>query len=384
MVALILVFGGLPRAWAAADGIFADFTTSMGSFTCRLDHAVAPRAVANFIGLVTGERAWLDGSSGLARTNAFFEGVTFHRVITNFMIQSGSRNGLGTDGPGYVFVDEFSSSSRFNAAGKLAMANSGPDSNGSQFFITVAPTPWLNDVHTIFGSVVGGSNVVHAISSVATEGANKPKTNVVIQHVGIRRVGSAAQNFKVHAQNLPIVTNLPLNLLVKTGAVSLAFTNRQYAGSRLFVSTNLNHWSDQPLGIELTAPTTNCVWRTNAAPLEFYRLARVQYAASTLAPKTLNDRLLTLRLDGGTTVIKITFNSTGGGTYTFSNSAGFVTMYEWEQEPYRGYINYIYFTGIIPMSMRLDFTSATGGNFRGTAYPPDGLPFSNSGTFTLQ
>ncbi len=108
---VLLVAGSLllcerNRAFAQ-DGIYADFQTSMGSFTCRLDYAVAPKAVANFIGLATGQRAWLSLTNGTAHTNAFFDGITFHRVIPDFMIQSGSPNGKGTDGPGYAFVDEF-------------------------------------------------------------------------------------------------------------------------------------------------------------------------------------------------------------------------------------------------------------------------------------
>ena len=152
---------------AQTDGIFADFRTSMGSFTCRLDYAVAPKAVANFVGLATGQRAWLDLKTGLVRTNPFYDGLTFHRVIKGFMNQGGSPNGQGTDGPGYAFTDEFSPAARHDAAGVLSMANSGADSNGAQFFITAAATPHLNDVHTVFGRVVGGLDVVLAINGVA-------------------------------------------------------------------------------------------------------------------------------------------------------------------------------------------------------------------------
>src|SRR5579859_3029057 len=126
-------------ASAQTNGIFADFTTSMGNFTCQLSYSNTPAAVANFIGLVTGQRAWLDLTTGEVRTNDFYDGITFHRVISGFMIQAGSPNGLGTDGPGYNFVDEFSPSLNFSTPWMLAMANSGPDSNGSQFFITVSP-----------------------------------------------------------------------------------------------------------------------------------------------------------------------------------------------------------------------------------------------------
>jgi cyclophilin family peptidyl-prolyl cis-trans isomerase len=377
---------GLSRS-SAQDGLYADFQTSMGSFTCRLDYAVAPKAVANFIGLATGQRAWLNLTNGTAQTNAFFEGITFHRVIANFMIQSGSPNGLGTDGPGYAFVDEFKDTARFNGFGVLAMANSGPDSNGSQWFITVAPTPSLNDVHTIFGQVVGGSNVVYGISRVATDANDKPKTNVVIQTVSIRRVGSNAQAFRIDDQGLPVVTNQPMAITSASGgrwALNWS-TNRQYADNRIYFSTDLPQWHEDRLGIELSAQVTNRVYRSNEVTQAYYRLAQIQYAASTFAPKSLQGRLLTLNLRDVTQSIgtlKITFDASGGGTYTFTGqNPGTVTQYTWSQEPYRGNLWPIYFSGLVPMTMRLDFTSATQGKLTGTAYSQ--LPFAISGTFTL-
>src|ERR1039457_4522732 len=107
-----------------ANGIFADFTTSMGSFTCQLDYTNAPKTAANFIGLATGQQEWLDLPTGRVRTNTFYNGLTFHRVIAGFMNQGGSPNGLGTDGPGYVFTDEFSPQLVFDRFGGLAMAKS--------------------------------------------------------------------------------------------------------------------------------------------------------------------------------------------------------------------------------------------------------------------
>ena len=173
-----LLWPATPAA-TAQDGIFADFTTSLGSFTCQLDYTNAPQATANFIGLAAGQRAWMEATSGGVRTNAFYDGLTFHRVIAGFMIQGGSPNGQGTDGPGYVFPDEFTPLLRHNAPGTLSMANSGTNSNGSQFFIAVTNAYWLDDVHTVFGKVVSGMPVVYAMSQVATGANDKPLTNVV-------------------------------------------------------------------------------------------------------------------------------------------------------------------------------------------------------------
>jgi len=371
------------RAAGQANGIYADFTTSKGSFTCVLDYTNAPKAVANFIGLATGQKAWLDLPSGRVRTNAFYDGLLFHRVIGGFMIQGGSPNGQGTDGPGYAFPDEFKASLRFNSPGVLAMANSGPKSNGAQFFVTVAPTTWLNDVHTIFGWLVSGTNVVTAISQVAVDANSKPLTNVVIQHVAIRRVGTAAENFNINAQSLPVVTNLALKIANSGSKVALTFTNRQYADSRLYSTTNLSGWSPELLGILITAPTTNTVFRAKDVPKRFYSFAQIQYPSSTFAPKTVYGRRLVLTFSGGADVITVTFNTSGGGTYTYPPLAdGTVTSYTWTQEPYRGRLSPIYFSGVVPMALRLDFTSAGGGNFSGTAYTSP-TTTSVSGTFTL-
>lgn len=367
----------------AQNGIFADFTTSLGSFTCVLDYTNAPKAVANFIGLATGGRPWLNMPTGTARTNAFFDGLTFHRVIAGFMIQSGSPNAQGTDGPGYAFPDEFKPVLRFNGAGVLAMANSGPKSNGSQYFVTVAPTPWLNDVHTIFGWVVSGTNVITAISQVVTD-VEKPLTNVVVQRVAIRRVGTAAQAFDINAQALPIVRNVGLKATNAAGQVAITFSNRPYADNRLYSSTNLASWSATSLGIEGAGAGTNTLYASPGSPAGFYQFAQVQYASSTFAPKALRNRTLTLSISGGG-VLRIVFDGSGGGTYTYPpNAPGILTGYDWFQEPYRGYLWPVYFSAWYPMTMRLDFNSDSAGNFSGTQYMAPTYPNAPiSGTFTL-
>ncbi|HOC57907.1 MAG TPA: peptidylprolyl isomerase [Verrucomicrobiota bacterium] len=366
------------------NGIFADFSTSMGSFTCQLDYTNAPRMTANFIGLATGQRAWLDLTTGRARTNAFYNGLTFHRVIGDFMNQGGSPNGLGTDGPGYALKNEFSPQLVFDRFGVLAMANSGPNSDGAQFFITVAPFTSGNNTYSIFGRVVSGSNVVYAINHVATGANDKPLTNVIIQQVNIRRVGTAALAFNINAQGLPIVTNLPLRIAALPGQVSLTFSNRQYADNQLYSATNLaGAWTADALGIEITAPVSNSVRQAKDAPRKFFRLAQVQYASSTFAPKTMYGRTLTLTFTSGLTgTLTIGFNSTGGGDYTFPPySPGIVTSYAWTQEPYRGFIWPIYFSGLVPLTVRLDFSSNTSGTFSGTFYAE--FPFSVAGPFSL-
>jgi peptidyl-prolyl cis-trans isomerase A (cyclophilin A) len=360
-------------AFGQTSGIFADFTTTMGSFTCQLDYTNVPRTTANFIGLATGQRAWLDLPTGRARTNPFYDGLTFHRVIAGFMNQAGSPNGSGSDGPGYAFMDEFNPNLVFDSFGVLAMANSGPNSDGAQFFITVAPFSAGNNVYSIFGRLTSGSNVVYAINQVATDANNKPLTNVVIQQVSIRRVGTAAQAFDISAQGLPVVANLPLRIATTASQAILSFTNLQYADNRLYSATNLaGPWSSDALGIEITAPVSNSVQRAKDAPQCFYSMAQIQYASSTFAPKTMNGRTLALTFTGGASgSVTIAFDSSGGGNFSYSlGGAGTVTSYSWEQDPYRGWLWPIAFSTLIPpMTLTLNFSTAASGAFSGTAYP---------------
>ncbi|MFL6353721.1 MAG: peptidylprolyl isomerase [Bryobacteraceae bacterium] len=175
-------------------GLYAVIYTSMGNIVGRLFDKDAPKAVANFRGLATGTKAWTDPESGATKHTPLYSGTTFHRVIPGFMIQGGDPTGTGTGSPGYHFEDELSSAHTFDHPGILAMANSGPNTNGSQFFITVAPTPWLNGKHTIFGEVVSGQDVVDAISKVSRDDQDKPLTPVKITRISIRRVGAAAKS----------------------------------------------------------------------------------------------------------------------------------------------------------------------------------------------
>ena len=157
--------------------------TSKGTITCELFDKQTPVTVANFVGLANGTKEYKDPKTGQMKKSHFYDGLVFHRVIPNFMIQGGDPLGTGTGGPGYQFQDEIVPSVGFDKPGKLAMANAGPGTNGSQFFITVAATPWLNGHHTIFGQVTSGQDVVDAITKVDRDGNDRPKVPVVIKKV---------------------------------------------------------------------------------------------------------------------------------------------------------------------------------------------------------
>ena len=169
-------------------GTYAVFNTSEGQIVCRLFPTEAPKTVANFIELAEGAREWTHPVSKKKGSDKLYDGTIFHRVIPDFMIQGGDPAGTGMGGPGYRFEDETKGSPhKFNVAGKLAMANAGPNTNGSQFFITVAATDWLTGKHTIFGEVAEGQDVVEKISRVARNTQDKPHKPVVIESLVIER-----------------------------------------------------------------------------------------------------------------------------------------------------------------------------------------------------
>jgi peptidyl-prolyl cis-trans isomerase A (cyclophilin A) len=168
-------------------GTYAKFTTTEGNFTIRLFDQEAPRTVENFVGLAEGTKQWSDPRTSQKVQTPYFDGTIFHRVIDGFMIQGGDPLGQGIGGPGYNFEDEFHPKVRHNKAGILSMANRGPNTNGGQFFITLAPTPHLDDRHTVFGEVVEGMDVVSRIGKTRTGDRDRPVKEIVVQTVTIER-----------------------------------------------------------------------------------------------------------------------------------------------------------------------------------------------------
>lgn len=166
--------------------LFADIQTSMGNVTCELFDTLVPNTVANFVGLASGLKTYTDVSTGQQTRGRFFDGLSFHRVIPNFMIQGGDPAGNGTGGPGYQFEDEFHPTLRHDRPGTLSMANAGANTNGSQFFITDGPTPHLDNRHSVFG-VCEPVETVQAIARVPSNPANRPLAPVTITTVTFAR-----------------------------------------------------------------------------------------------------------------------------------------------------------------------------------------------------
>ena len=168
-------------------GVYAQFVTSEGPFTVRLFDQEAPKTVENFVGLAEGTKEWTDPRTNKKVSTPYYDGVIFHRVINGFMIQSGDPLGQGIGGPGYRFKDEFHPSLRHNKAGILSMANSGPNTSGGQFFITLGSTPHLDDRHSVFGEVVEGMEVVTKIGGTPTGAQDRPVREIAIQSITIER-----------------------------------------------------------------------------------------------------------------------------------------------------------------------------------------------------
>jgi peptidyl-prolyl cis-trans isomerase A (cyclophilin A) len=172
---------GLPK------GLYAVFDTTLGEMVCRLEEEKAPETVKNFVGLATGEKEYTDPRTGKKSNEPFYDNTIFHRIIKDFMIQGGDRLGQGTGGPGYRFKDEFHPSLKHKGAGVLSMANAGPNTNGSQFFITLISTPWLDGKHAVFGEIVKGEDVLQKLGGVQTGPMDRPREEVSIKKLKIVR-----------------------------------------------------------------------------------------------------------------------------------------------------------------------------------------------------
>ena len=168
--------------------VLAHFDTTLGKFTAELFEDKTPKTVANFVGLAEGSKEWTHPKTKQKSKTPYYDGIVFHRVIAGFVIQGGDPLGLGYGGPGYNFEDEFHPSLRHDRAGILSMANAGPNTNGSRFFVTLGPTPHLDRRHSVFGAVVEGIDVVEKIGQTQTDGQDRPITPIVMNKVTIERV----------------------------------------------------------------------------------------------------------------------------------------------------------------------------------------------------
>jgi cyclophilin family peptidyl-prolyl cis-trans isomerase len=357
------------------DGLYAVFDTTMGSFTCRLDYAEAPLTCANFAGLAEGSQNWMKPDSSHVRNAPFYDGLIFHRVIDTFMIQSGCPLGTGTSGPGYAIPDEFDEALTHSGPGILSMANYGPDSGGSQFFITLEETSWLDNNHSVFGEVVEGMEVVEAIGAVATDISDRPLIDVSINSVTILRIGTQAQNFDPSAQSLPKVGVYPLAVTAAKELTATAIP--ALAQIKLFESTNLTDWIPttelfvtEEGGIDWSDPIPD-----NATSV-FFKAQQVLYQDSVTTFSDVAGKTLTFTQ--GTSVL--VFKPTGDGSEGTCDIVGNPdTLDYWEDWTDLAYPGVVVFQPSYYAALK--FILSVNGTCRG--YQWNGAQWNNVGLFTF-
>lgn len=360
------------------DGLYATLQTTMGDVCFKLYYTNVPRTVANFVSLAEGTRPWIDPRDSFVSSAPYYNGSIFHRVVSNFMIQCGSPKTDGSDGPGYTFEDEFDPALRHDRPGIVSMANAGPDSNGGQFFITVAATPWLNDVHSVFGIVVEGMNVVSNIAAVATTN-DKPLVDITITNAFITRNGTNAQNFAVTNQLLPEVMSLPIAITHNNGikiSTGTATSSYQY----VYSSTNLSGWTEYD--------SDYCVLPDGARELSppagsrgYFHAARVVYPTdkNRTASPVFHQLVMTI----GFHIFRVTPEETNSGRIMVnSETNAALTYWSWDADPRR--VQFIVYSDYyFPFGFDLYYTSPTNGLCDGYRYNFS-WQFIGSGTFTDQ
>ncbi len=392
----LLAFGLSLRAQAMDDGLFATIVTSAGTIQAQLEYEKVPTTVANFVGLIEGSQTALDLESGaLKRQGGFYNGMIFHRVIDDFMIQTGSPNRTGTDGPGYVFQDEFDPSLKHEPF-VLSMANSGPNSNGSQFFIPVKETPWLDNVHTVFGKVVEGMEVVTAISKVTTDQGNRPLEEVTLESISIQRVGAAAEAFAVNSVELPVVRHLEANWQRTDGQFRLDTAFKRNSDVQLYISPDLQEWSSERIAFlgddelpELPVDVTDIVKQRS---MGYFRIVEIAYPTVVFPPaflpgKTLETTITRFGASPTNSKLNYQFNTptTGKAQLNTTPAVNLRAFLYQIDSPTRA-------TLVVPSDLlapldlsqfRLNFTSATTGTFTAVLPRAFPAPVSIAGTFLL-
>ena len=356
--------------------IYADVTVGggvSGTFRITLEHLKTPNAVANFVGLATGSRGWLDAATGAIRPDGFYNGVTFHRVIAGFMSQTGSRAGDGTDGPGYAFKNEIDATLTHNAAYVVAMANSGKDTNGSQWYVTASAQPSLDGGYTIFGHVTSGTAVCDAINAVPTTGggspADRPLTPVIIQSVVIS--GPSFADLNVNPAGLPRLVNAAPVMKHSGATFAVGYDHRTFSDYFGYQSADLAAWTrftSTPAYFSQAAPTAGDIDVTSlaAGPQNYFRMGRADYGtcANLFVPANLAGKTLSFPAMFG---FVVTINATGtGGTYTytgFGGGNGALATASYVPRPYSGNLFVQWVNGIQMAFDRIEYTSATGGTF---------------------
>lgn len=373
--------------------IFADVTTTLGNFTVELYYEESPKTVANFITLAEGTRAWIDPATGIVQNNSpYYDGIIFHRVIKGFMNQMGSPQGTGSDGPGYNFPDEVDNNVIHDAPYLLSSANSGPNTNGSQIFITVAQTPWLDGLHTVFGKVRAGTDIIDTINQVPVNDS-KPVDDVSITGITIRREGAEAIAFDPFAQNLPEVTQLKSTMAREINEETEIITNflksNQPPGTSLVLhaSSDLISWSGFERHLDASSAMLNR-FKINTAVTDqqFYRSSIITWPVEATFPSDLTPYEITVNSNVGVFTIHL---GDDPATMSFAGVAGGPHLIDLERTIIEtdgyGATFLIYTNNLIPIRFRLGanlpINALPSGRMSGTAFNANSTALN--GTFTF-
>jgi peptidyl-prolyl cis-trans isomerase A (cyclophilin A) len=359
--AILLLAAPLARAGL----IIATVDTNLGDITIQLDYLHSPKTVANFMRLATGNMPWIDESTGIVQFNRpFYNGLTFHKVTSGIRSETGSRNGIGNDGPGYTFPDETDNGLSHDAAYVVSMSNSGPNTNGSRFFITAAAQTHLDGKHTVFGLVADTESqaVCDAINTTATDGAGRPIVPVVINSIDIFKINTS---FDPNAQGIPDVTAPPTEVAIFNSTnVFLHFIQPNRSLAQVFYSPDCKNWNstrryrdpeDGPL-----FPLFDMRPQTAGQSRSFFAASVVLYAADAVFPDTIAERTLRATHVGApvSTTITYVFNSKGGGTYSSKTlgggTSGDITSYDYIPDGYGAWLT-IHTSGLPSLSYRLGY-----------------------------
>lgn len=390
LTVLLMSFFGLSVPIHAAfvptdDGVYAQFiVTHDGTeyeFTAELHYKEVPMTVLNFMELAEGTKSWADFASVSQKNTPFYNGLTFHRVVSGFVMQAGSRNGSGSDGPGFQFPDEIDGSLSHHTEGVLSMANSGPNSNGSQFFITLAAATFLDGKHSIFGVIVDGMADVTALGIVPADGNGKPLSEMTITSASIIRVGLEANDFSAIEQVRPQVASFaPLEFIADVGPLyTLRIPNRDSSLSyQLYGSIDLkNTWAnllsisqDFSLSGDFDVAATSLV---TSHEKYFFTVAE-SFVGSRVDGTGLG---YTFSL-GRNPDIVLNLTSSNGGAFSFAESSGDLVFYELYDLGER-YQLYFQMSGFVAFQCYFDKNASSGSVFSHVKTSPE----SNIiGTFT--
>lgn len=329
-------------------GLYAVFNTSLGEFTAKLEFEKVPMTVASFVGLAEGTIASFDLETNEPKLSKYFDGIIFHRVVNNFVIQGGDPLGTGTGGPGYRFPDEIDISLPHTGEGVLSMANSGANTNGSQFFITLASANALDGKHSVFGQVIEGLDVVNAIEAVPVQtdpqnpqNPNKPVVDVVINSVTIVREGPAAEAFDPTAWKVPSLETAPSQFVFAEDSRRLVFERNLNTEYHVFDSLDLASWNKTaqyaPEPTQQLPVALDFTGSLDSVGKRFFQVARTagtveidQFDRRFVVPNGIDKSGTRILITLGTNPqFDFTFTSPTQGTYVFDATNGAISSYEW-------------------------------------------------------